>query len=396
MRPLSHQVNVTVDTAKTPQPASESAAPRGIVQVQQVTKRFPGATRGSEVLALDGVSLGVREGEFVALLGPSGCGKTTLLRILSGQEVATAGRVTIDNQDMAGVPPERRPVNMVFQSPALFPHLTVYDNIAFGPRLARHSEPQIRQRVDEMLALVRLEGYQQRRVTQLSGGQAQRIALARALINRPRVLLLDEPLSALDLKLRKAMQFELKSIHRLLGTTFIYVTHDQEEAITMADRIVIMDRARIVQEGTPFEVYQRPTTVFASQFVGDSNVLPATVSGRDAGLLTVDMGGLRMRAEDAPTAQVGQSVWVSIRPERIVLDQPGDASAVNDDGSGNAFPATIVDAVFLGALLRYEVRVGQDLRLTVLEGFREDRPLLPPGASVVARWQPAHCLVLTA
>jgi len=382
-------MTTTLAAAATPSGARDS----WIVQVADVRKTFPGPTRGSEVLALDRVSLRVADGEFVALLGPSGCGKTTLLRILAGQETATSGRVTIAGRDMATVPPERRPVNMVFQSPALFPHLSVFDNIAFGPRMARVAEREIARRVGEMLALVRLEGYEQRRVTQLSGGQAQRIALARALINRPTVLLLDEPLSALDLKLRKAMQLELKSIHRLLGTTFIYVTHDQEEAITMADRIVIMDRARIVQEGTPFEVYQRPSSVFASQFVGDSNVLAATVAGREGEALVVEVGGLRVRAADGAGAAPGQTVWVSIRPERIALQAGEGADGVNQ------FAGEVVDAVFLGPLVRYEVRLGggQDgPRVTVLEGFREERPVLAPGAVVRASWRPEHCLVLTA
>jgi spermidine/putrescine transport system ATP-binding protein len=248
---------------------------RPIVQVEGISKRFAGASRGSEVVALEDIHLDVQQGEFVPLLGPSGCGKTTLLRILAGLEVPTAGRIFIDGQDTTDVPPEKRPVNIVFQTPVLFPHRSVYENIAFGPRMAGASAGQITPRLAEVLALVRLEGFEARRVTQLSEDRASVSALARALINRPKVLL-DEPLSALDLKLRKAMQLELKRIHRRLGTTFIYVTHDQEEAIVVADRIAIMNQGHIVQDGPPDDIYRRPSSVFGADFIGESNLLPAT------------------------------------------------------------------------------------------------------------------------
>jgi ABC-type spermidine/putrescine transport systems, ATPase components len=238
-----------------------------------------------------------------------------------------------------------------------------------------------------MLALVRLEGFEQRRVTQLSGGQAQRVALARALINQPSVLLLDEPLSALDLKLRKAMQLELKSIHRSLGTTFVYVTHDQEEAITMADRILIMDRGRIVQEGTPIDIYQRPSTVFASQFVGESNVLNVRVVRRDDGGLILDLGGLKARALDPGAVQAGQSVWVAIRPEKIAL------RALSEPGRSNQFPGEVIDVIFLGPLVRYEVQLIGGPRVAVLESFREERSLFAAGAPVQVSWSTEHCLV---
>jgi spermidine/putrescine ABC transporter ATP-binding subunit len=371
---------------------SETGQPGGAlrwaVEAEAITKRFAGSTRGNEVLALDRVTLHVADGEFVALLGPSGCGKTTLLRILAGQEVTSEGRVFVGGRDMTGVPPEKRPVNMVFQTPALFPHLTVFQNIGFGPRMAGVPATDIARRVGDMLALVRLEGFEQRRVTQLSGGQAQRVALARALINRPSVLLLDEPLSALDLKLRKAMQLELKSIHRSLGTTFVYVTHDQEEAITMADRILIMDRGRIVQEGTPIDIYQRPSTVFSSQFVGESNVLSARVVRRDDGGLILELGGLKARALDPGAAQAGRSVWVAIRPEKIAL------RALPEPGRSNQFPGEVVDVIFLGPLVRYEVQLIGGPRVAVLESFREERSLFAAGAPVQVSWSIEHCLVL--
>jgi spermidine/putrescine transport system ATP-binding protein len=367
---------------------SSEANPRGIVHVEAITKKFAGAVRGGEVVALDHVSLDVRQGEFVALLGPSGCGKTTLLRILGGLEVPTSGRVFIDGQEMTDVPPERRPVNMVFQSPALFPHRSVYENIAFGPRMAGEPAAAIAPRVSEMLALVRLEGYERRRVTQLSGGQAQRIALARALINRPQVLLLDEPLSALDLKLRKAMQLELKRIHRLLGTTFIYVTHDQEEAIVMADRIVIMNLGHIVQDGAPDEIYRRPSSVFAADFIGESNLLPATVTENNSYGLLADVGGLPVRASGQPAARPGQSIWISIRPEKIGLAPAGTPRGPNH------FPGELTDVIFLGPLVRYEVQLAGGQPITVIENYREDRPTLQPGAAVQVNLPVEHCLAL--
>ena len=361
-----------------------------IVHVAGVSKKFPGPVRGTEVAALDNISLDVVTGEFVALLGPSGCGKTTLLRILAGMETPTSGRVIIDGQDMTDVPPERRPVNMVFQSPALFPHRSVFENIAFGPRMAGVAAGQIAKSVTEMLALVRLEGYEQRRVTQLSGGQSQRIALARALINRPKVLLLDEPLSALDLKLRKAMQVELKRIHRLLGTTFVYVTHDQEEAIMMADRIVIMNHGHIVQSGAPNEIYRRPTSAFAADFIGESNLLPAKVVGGGPSGVVAEVGALQVHAAGQAAVQPGQSVWMSIRPEKIVL-QPAGAEAAH---SPNCYVGEVADVFFLGALVRYDVLLAGGTRVSALENFREDRPLTAPGSTVQVGWSRDDCLVL--
>jgi spermidine/putrescine ABC transporter ATP-binding subunit len=361
----------------------------GIVQVEGISKRFPGAARGSEVVALDDIHLAVQRGEFVALLGPSGCGKTTLLRILAGLEAPTSGRVLIDGQDMRDVPPERRSVNMVFQTPALFPHRSVYENIAFGPRMAGATAGQIVPRLAEVLALVRLEGFEHRRVTQLSGGQSQRVALARALINRPKVLLLDEPLSALDLKLRKAMQLELKRIHRLLGTTFIYVTHDQEEAIVMADRIAIMNHGHIVQDGTPGDIYRRPSSVFAADFIGESNLLPATVIAENQAGLVARIGDLQVHTTSQPGACVGQSVWVSIRPERIVIEDSAQGPGTN------RFAGEVLEVIFLGPLVRYEVQLVGGPRVMVLESVREDRALFSPGAAVHLSWLRDHCLVLT-
>ena len=264
-----------------------SVGPR--VRMQDVAKRFGGVT------ALEDVTLDIDDGEFVTLLGPSGCGKTTLLRIVAGFERPSAGVVLLGGEDVTKVPPHRRPVNMVFQRPTLFPHLDVAANVAFGPRIDGLSKAEIGQRVDEALTLVRLDGFQSRRSHELSGGQMQRVALARAIVNRPQVLLLDEPLSALDLKIRLEMEVELRRLHREIGGTFIYVTHDQREALALSDRVVVFNEGRIEQIGTPNEVYRRPASPFVARFVGDANVIPVDVEPADDGAAEVTVGGHRFR-----------------------------------------------------------------------------------------------------
>jgi spermidine/putrescine ABC transporter ATP-binding subunit len=268
-------------------------------------------------VALDDVSLKVRRGEFLTLLGPSGCGKTTLLRIIAGLERPTAGRVEIDSRDVTRVPPERRPLNMVFQGYALFPHLSVFDNVAFGLRLERASTSRIRERVREMLELVRLSEYQDRRPDQLSGGQQQRVALARALASDPAVLLLDEPLSALDRRVRQSMQEELRTIQLAVGTTFIAVTHDQEEAMAMSSRIVLMDNGAVEQVANPEELYRRPQSAFAARFVGDANVLEGTIVD-NAGRSVFDGDGLTIPLEGRQRLVTGNA-RVMIRPEALML-----------------------------------------------------------------------------
>jgi spermidine/putrescine transport system ATP-binding protein len=368
--------------------ADPQAGSATIVNLRGITKQFPGAARDT-VVALDGVSLDIQRGEFVALLGPSGCGKTTLLRILGGLETPTAGEVLIDGQDMTGVPPEKRPVNTVFQSPALFPHRTVFENIAFGPRMARVPPEEIARRVGDVLALVRLEGFGPRRVTQLSGGQSQRVALARALVNRPKVLLLDEPLSALDLKLRRAMQLELKRLHRLLRTTFVYVTHDQEEAITMADRIIILNQGRVIQQGSPDSIYRRPSTRFSADFIGESNLLAATVVAQRDGHLLADLGGgVQVEAVASAAFQPGQAIWVAIRPENVALEAAAEPAAP----AGLA--GEVAETLFLGAFVRYEVQLAGGQRLMGLQPAGEERPPFQPGTAVRVVWQPRHVLAL--
>ncbi len=290
----------------------------GAVELQSVTKRF------GEFLAVDDVSMFVRDGEFFSMLGPSGCGKTTTLRMIAGFEQPTTGEIYIAGQPVAGIPAYRRPVNTVFQSYALFPHMTVAQNVAFGLEMKKTPKTEISRLVDESLELVRLSGMGERKPKQLSGGQQQRVALARALVNRPKVLLLDEPLGALDLKLRKAMQFELKQIQSEVGITFIYVTHDQEEALTMSDRIAIMDQGIVQQLGEPRQIYEHPANRFVADFIGETNFIAATLieCGPPA---TLRIGELDvLGTTDGREIPSGQAVTLAIRPEKINLYPQGE------------------------------------------------------------------------
>jgi spermidine/putrescine transport system ATP-binding protein len=285
----------------------------GEVRLVDLVKRF------GEVTAVDGIDLQVYGGEFFSLLGPSGCGKTTTLRLIAGFERPTAGRVLLDGTDMAHTPPHRRAVNTVFQSYALFPHLNVHDNVAFGLRFKDVGRKETRTMVHEALALVRLEGFDKRKPSQLSGGQQQRVALARALILNPSVLLLDEPLGALDAKLRKALQVELKALQEAVGITFVYVTHDQEEALTMSDRLAVMNEGRIEQVGTPEDVYEEPETVYVADFLGTSNLMDATAIGDTDGRCRVRLGEFDLVAGRGDVGAVG-NVRITIRPERVRVE----------------------------------------------------------------------------
>ncbi len=324
---------------------------QAIVQLDRITKSF-GAFR-----ALHEINLDVRHGEILTLLGPSGCGKTTLMRIVAGFEQPSTGRILIDGADMVGVPPERRPVNMVFQRYALFPHLDVFDNIAFGLRLKRLPAAEIRTSVRKILELVQMQDLSDRWINQLSGGQAQRVALARALVNRPAVLLLDEPLAALDLKIRQHMVTELKRIHTETGTTFIYVTHDQDEAMMLSDRIVLMNQGRIEQIGSPESMYAAPDSLFAAQFLGDTNLLPARVVSVNGMVARCDIG---IGAVDVPAKGLaaGNEVTLSVRPETIVLSADGVAPP------GPSFRGKVRDLAFIGNRIVYWVTLenGQTLR----------------------------------
>jgi spermidine/putrescine transport system ATP-binding protein len=351
-----------------------------------------------EVVAVDGVDLLIRAGEFFSLLGPSGCGKTTTLRMIGGFELPTDGRIELGGRDITRDPPERRPVNMVFQSYALFPHLTVFENVAFGLRRRRTPEAEMRTRVDAALELVHLEGYGPRRPDQLSGGQQQRVALARALVNQPRVLLLDEPLGALDLKLRRQLQVELKRVQLEVGITFIYVTHDQEEALALSDRIAVMDRGRVEQLGTPEELYDAPRTLFVAGFIGTSNLLPGTAETVDGETTVVRLlAGERVLARSGGT-RPGDPVNVAVRPESIDLEvaaatRPADG---RDDGPalepGLALDAEVLQRAYLGVSISYQVRTTAGVTLAVVVPRSHERPGI--GDAVRVRWRAADAMVL--
>jgi len=318
------------------------------IETRRLTKVFEGP--GGGVRALDAVDLVIRENEFFTLLGPSGCGKTTLLRLIAGFEQPSEGELLMRGQPIAHQPPHRRPVNTVFQSYALFPHMSVAQNIGFGLEMQGRSRAEIAETVERMLALVKLEGLGPRRPTQLSGGQQQRVALARALANRPQVLLLDEPLSALDLKLRKEMQIELKRLQHETGITFIFVTHDQEEALTMSDRLAVMSEGRALQVGSPTEIYEHPTSRFVADFIGETNLLTARLSGRDAqGVrFALDAGGELRGLEDGGHED-GARVTLAVRPERAEL-----AAAA---AGGEGLEARVEQVVYFGTDTHYHLRL---------------------------------------
>ena len=337
---------------------------RFAVEVREVTKRFPGPSGrpGDEVIAVDHVTLQIRDGEFFSMLGPSGCGKTTTLRMIAGFEHPTVGEIYINRNPMGLTPPYQRNTNMVFQNYALFPHMDIARNVAFGLEMKKVAKADIARRVQEVLEMVRLPGFGPRRPNQLSGGQQQRIALARALVNRPEVLLLDEPLGALDLKLRKEMQLELKTLQQEVGITFVYVTHDQEEALTMSDRIAVMQRGKVLQVGTPTEIYERPSCRFVADFIGDTNFLDGVVAEQVDELVTVLVdGGLRVVALSDDVLTPGTQVTVAVRPEKIrLLPHPAR-------GEHNSFPVEVEQVVYVGTDTRFRVRLSKNVSLAVRE-----------------------------
>jgi spermidine/putrescine transport system ATP-binding protein len=359
------------------------------VELQNVTKRF------GDFVAVDNVSLEIKDGEFFSLLGPSGCGKTTCLRMIAGFELPSEGDVKIAGLAMGATPPYRRPVNTVFQNYALFPHMTVYENVAFGLEMKKVAKSDIKRRVTEALEMVRLPQLADRRPRQLSGGQQQRIALARALVNRPQVLLLDEPLSALDLKLRKAMQFELKELQRLVGITFVFVTHDQEEAITMSDRIAVMNEGLIQQVGEPVEIYERPNNRFVADFIGETNFILGEVAEIRRDRTMVALGqGLMMAGQTNEGAKVGQQVTLAIRPEKIKLE--ANSRVVNDLSH---IPALIEEAIYIGTDTRYTVRVADQhhvvIRVQNTGGDVVSNRPFQRGEKVYLSWATENALVLT-
>ena len=360
---------------------SASGSMSEAIRFEAVTKRF------GETEAVKELGIAIRGGEFFSLLGPSGCGKTTTLRMVAGFEQPTEGRIFLEGEPVEDVPPYERNVNTVFQSYALFEHLDVYENVAFGLKRRRVGRDEIRARVAEALELVQLHARSESRPRELSGGQKQRVALARALVNRPAVLLLDEPLGALDLKLRRQMQVELKQIQREVGITFVYVTHDQEEALSMSDRVAVMDAGEVVQCGPPEEVYEHPTESFVADFIGISNLLDGVV-GAD-GIVELASGD-RTPAPLEARHKVGDRVKIAIRPEKIAIEEIEEGMC--------RIEGTVEQRVYLGMTTQITVSLGGDARLVALDkqSYRasaDDR--WEPGQRVVLGWRPEHCLVLS-
>jgi len=350
------------------------------VELENVSKRF------GEVAAVETVTLGVRRGEFLTLLGPSGCGKTTLLRMIAGFEIPDAGRVILGGRDVTDVPPFRRDVTTVFQQYALFPHMNVFNNVAFGLERRRIARHLVTERVRIALEMVKLVGLDERQPDELSGGQQQRVALARALVLEPRVLLLDEPLAALDLKLRKQMQIELKGLQRRLGISFVFVTHDQEEALTMSDRVVVMNAGRIEQTGRAEEIYERPLTEFVAGFIGVSNIIEGAVEEIKDGASIINLGNAKVAAPDMG-AHLGERVRVMVRPEKIRLAS---------DISGEALMGTIESAVYMGESTQWRVLLDGGQIITALEQNREpfhsDQNRI--GQKVSVSWEATSAVIL--
>jgi putrescine transport system ATP-binding protein len=370
---------------------AEAAADMPLLRIEGVGKKF-GTFR-----AVDRLSLDIRAGEFFALLGPSGCGKTTLLRMLAGFETPDEGRILLGGKDIARVLPHERPVNMMFQNYALFPHLNVRDNIAFGLKRAGMRRSQRVARVAEMVALVKLDGMEKRKPGQLSGGQKQRVALARSLARRPQVLLLDEPLAALDKKLRESTQLELMELQRRLGMTFIIVTHDQEEAMTVADRIGVMDAGRLEQVATPRELYETPASRWIAGFVGDINMFEGQVETRKANRLTIstrDAGTIVAAEPRQPVAK--PVVCVAIRPEKVKLSRRGPASDAANAHAINRLEGVVTDVSYLGGLTVYKVKLdsGAVLRSSMANTARLDMDAYSASQRVVAWFTPDDCVVL--
>jgi len=374
-------------------PMDPIPAEKGVESIREDPRRLAVELRGiskrySTQVAVHPLDLQIGDGEFVTLLGPSGCGKTTVLRIVAGLEVPDEGSVRIFGDDVTDRPANKRPVNLVFQRATLFPHLSVAENIAFGPKLRRADKTATKTRVESLLDLVQLPGYGSRRVNELSGGQAQRVSLVRALANDPQVLLLDEPLSALDLAIRRQLQGELKDIHRRLGLTFLYVTHDQDEALSMSDRVVVMRDGTIQQVGTPVEIYRNPCSPFVAKFLGLSNVVVGVVSDLSADGLVLDDSGLRVIAArpDFGTS-IGERLSVVIRPDVIEM-RPIDER----DAGGTDVRGMVEDVRFAGSVVHYAVKSeGHDWQVSV--GAVKSQ-IVSPGTKVALRWRPEDCVVM--
>ncbi|MGB5110751.1 MAG: ABC transporter ATP-binding protein [Mycobacterium sp.] len=348
--------------------------------------------RFDDYVAVADADFTIASGEFFSMLGPSGCGKTTTLRMIAGFETPTAGAIRLAGVDVSKTPPHKRNVNTVFQHYALFPHMTVWDNIAYGPRSNKKGKAQVKRSVDEIIEIVRLTDFAKRKPGQLSGGQQQRVALARALVNYPSALLLDEPLGALDLKLRHAMQFELKRIQREVGITFVYVTHDQEEALTMSDRIAVMNAGNVEQIGTPADIYDRPATVFVAGFIGQANLWSGKQTGRaNRDFVEIDVLGTTLKSRPGETTiESGGQATLMIRPERVrvTAEQPaGDLAVVR---------GTVRDLTFQGPVVRLSIAAPDDSTVVAHIGPEQSLPMLRPGDEVYVSWSPEASLMLPA
>ncbi|MEU8117446.1 ABC transporter ATP-binding protein [Spirillospora sp. NPDC049024] len=380
------------ETRPVAAPRDDPASAVPAIELEGVEKSYH--AYGETVAAVRGVDLTIAEGEFFSLLGPSGCGKTTTMRMIAGFEEPSAGRVRLHGQDVTDVPANRRDVNMVFQSYALFPHMSVFENVAFGLRRRGVPKAEITRRVGEMLEIVDLTGREKRRPAELSGGQQQRVALARALVNEPRALLLDEPLGALDLKLRQAMQVELKRIQRGVGVTFVYVTHDQGEALTMSDRVAVMNDGVIEQLGTPREIYEHPATRFVAGFIGTSNLLEGEVAGTEPGSAVLSHGPdgrIEVPMRHGREAAEGDRVELTVRPEKICigLDKPGDGLC--------AVRGTVTEVVYLGTSTNYNITTSAGADVVVfLQNATSAEDVAARGDSVWLSWDPCHSYAIGA
>ncbi|MBV6395679.1 MAG: Spermidine/putrescine import ATP-binding protein PotA [Anaerolineales bacterium] len=359
------------------------------IEMKDVLKQFV-TPEGGILPAVDHVDMQIQDGEFFSLLGPSGCGKTTSLRMIAGFELPTSGSILIRGKEMSQVPAHLRPVNTVFQQYALFPHMTVEQNIGFGLEMKGVGKAERAKRVAEALEMVRLPGMALRRTKQLSGGQQQRIALARALVNKPEVLLLDEPLGALDLKLRKEMQLELKTLQREVGITFIYVTHDQEEALTMSDRIAVMNKGRALQVGLPEEIYERPADKFVADFIGETNFLDGSVLGQSGSTVEIDLPGCGLaRVESSRTFTRGQPVTITVRPERLHLNEPFE--------NGNNLKGRVEEVIYIGTDTQYGVRFSERHKVRVREqnATQAQKEIARRGDEVIVSFTSASPRLLT-
>jgi spermidine/putrescine transport system ATP-binding protein len=343
-----------------------------LITLSSLTKQFGAAT------AVDAIDLEIADGEFFSMLGPSGCGKTTTLRMIAGFEEPTSGRIELAGEDVTWTSPRRRNVNMVFQNYALFPHMNVRENVEFGLRIKKLGSAEAKERIERMIAAVRMEGFEDRHPAQLSGGQQQRVALARALVNQPAALLLDEPLGALDLKLRKEMQLELKSIQQQTGTTFVYVTHDQEEALTMSDRVAVMNGGKVEQAADPRTLYQRPESAFVADFIGTSNLMTIPTGERPGEDIRIAL----------PAASPNGEVTITVRPEKIKV--------VDSEPAGGSYArGTVLENVYLGSMTQLIVEIRSGERIIVHQLNDEDgREPLAPGAAVILAWSAEHSYVI--